>query len=64
MPDIKDTVRSLASALPDEGEPRDALIAVGIVASGILCQTPVEKRAELIETFCKLLKSSASIDLN
>ena len=64
MPDILNIVTSITFALPDEGESRDVLIAVGIVASGILCQAPFEERAELVERFCELLRKSSAIDLN
>lgn len=55
---------SLAAALPEEGDPRDELVALGMVASGVICQTAQHERADLVEAFCSILRKSVALELN
>ncbi len=65
MPDeVLDIVSSLAAALPKEADPRDELIALGMVATGVICATEQESRAELVETFCKMLRKGVAGELH
>lgn len=56
--------KSLANALPPEAEVRDELTALGFVATGILYQVDPSERAELVETFCRILRKGCTSDFN
>jgi len=47
-----------------EANALDELIALGMIATGVICSTPVEQRSELIETFCALVRKGTATDLN
>lgn len=55
---------TLANVLPENASPRDELMALGMVASGVICNTALEHRADLVETFCRVLRRSVAIELN
>lgn len=57
-------IEALTDALPPEANARDELIALGMVATGVICSTPIEQRSELIEIFCALVRKGTATDLN
>lgn len=59
-----DIASSLASALPEDADVRDELIALGMVTTGVICATPHEDRAELVDTFCKMLRIGVAGELH
>lgn len=61
---IKSITDALTGALPREAEARDELAALGIIATGIICQAEPDERAELVETFCGILRKSCASDFN
>lgn len=62
--DPLDIASSLASALPAAADARDELIALGLVATGVICTTPHENRAELVDTFCRLVREGVAGELH
>ncbi len=60
MSDPKSLALSVSEVMEKSTSPRSELIALGMVASGIICETPPEQRAELVETFCEILRSSVN----
>lgn len=66
MSQPKTIARALSNALPAQADARDELIALGLVATGVICQTPLEGRAELVDTFCTLIRKGTAIaaDMN
>lgn len=58
MSEPKSLALSVAKAIEKSSDPRAELIALGMVASGIICETAPEERAELVETFCQILRKS------
>ena len=60
MSDPKSLALSVADVMSESKNSRDELVALGIVASGIICEMPPEHRAEFVETFCQILRSSVS----
>ena len=56
---------SLADALPREADRRDELIAIGMLTTGLICESPCEnERAELVEAFCNILRGCIVQRLN
>ena len=66
MSNSKKIASALAEALPAKADVRDELIALGLVATGVICQTPMEGRAVLVDTFCRLVRQGTTVasDLN
>lgn len=64
MSDAKHIADSLAHALPDTADPRDELIALLLVTSGVILTTEPDERAELVDNFCRVLRESVILDLN
>lgn len=60
MSDPKSLALSVSEVMEKSTSPRSELIALGMVASGIICETPAEQRAELVETFCQILRNSVT----
>ena len=57
-------IDSILDVFPEEGDAREELIALAVVTAGVVCNVPMESRAELVDTFCSLLRKSTAIDLN
>lgn len=55
---------SIADALEESEDARSELIALGMVVSGVICETEPEGRADLVDTFCKILRDSVANELN
>lgn len=64
MSDSLSIVKLLTDALPEEAAAREEIIALGIVAGGVIATTPFEGRAELVETFCATLRNQVAGELN
>jgi hypothetical protein len=64
MSDPKSLALSVAEVIEESTNPRAELIALGMVASGIIGETPPEDRAELVETFCSILRKSVAGTMN
>ncbi len=64
MTDPKDLALSIADALPNEADHRQALVALGVVTSGIIFEAAPEDRAGLVEHFCAILRSSVRGELH
>ena len=60
MSEPKSLALSVAEVMSESKNPRDELVALGMVATGIICETPAEQRAELVETFCQILRNSVT----
>lgn len=61
---IKDIAEDIADALPEDGSVRDELIALALVATGIIQNTPESGRADLVDIFCGTVRRSSAPDLN
>lgn len=55
---------ALADALPRNADRRTELVAVGMLATALIADTAIEQRADLIEEFCSILRSSVANELN
>lgn len=64
MSQSRQIAEAISDALPPRADARDELIALGLVATGVICQTPVDRRAQLVDTFCALLRKGCAADLN
>lgn len=64
MPTAREIADTLAEALPEEANLANALVAVGMVTNAIISDAPVAQRAELVEKFCSILKSSIATELH
>lgn len=64
MPKALEIYDSLAAALPENADAREELIAVGMVATGIISAVPHEDRAELVDKFCKTLRLGVAGELH
>lgn len=64
MSDAKRIADSLAHAMPDTADPHDELIALAVVASGVILTTAVDQRAALVDNFCRVVRKSVNLDLN
>lgn len=64
MTDALELAGEIASVLPEEADPRDELVALGMVATGVICSTRHEDRAELVDTFCKMLRLGVAGELH
>jgi hypothetical protein len=64
MSKAKTISENLAEALPATADPRDELVALGMVATAIICQTEPEARAALVDTFCDTLRKGVASGLN
>lgn len=51
---------SIAESISESTDPRVELVALGMVVSGVICETRPESRAELVETFCTILRQSVA----
>jgi hypothetical protein len=63
-PCAEEIALALAAALPRDAARRDEIVAVGMVATALIAGTAREEQAELVETFCTLLKESVRAELN
>jgi hypothetical protein len=59
-----DIASSLAATLPEEADARDELMALGLVTTGVICAVRHEDRAELVETFCAMLRKGVAGELH
>lgn len=64
MSQPKKIAEALSDALPRSADARDELIALGMVATGVICTTRQEDRAQLVETFCALVRKGVATELN
>lgn len=64
MSQSRQIAEAISDALPPRADARDELIALGLVATGVICQTPVDRRAQLVDTFCALLRKGCATELN
>lgn len=64
MHDAKQVARSIADTLAESNDAREELIALGIVVSGVISETPPEGRSELVDVFCDLVRKSVAGTLN
>lgn len=64
MHDAKQMACSIADTLTESTDAREELIALGIVVSGVICETPLENRSELVDVFCDLVRKSVASTLN
>lgn len=55
---------ALADALPRNAERRTEIIAVGMLATALISGTCADNRAELVETFCHMLRKSVANEMN
>lgn len=55
---------ALADALPRNAALRDEIIAVGMLATALISSSQPNNRAELLDQFCKTLRSSVANELN
>lgn len=55
---------ALADALPRKAKRREEIIAVGMLATALIAGTRADERAELVETFCKLVRKSVANEMN
>lgn len=62
--DADDIAIALADALPRDAERRTELVAIGMVATALICGTREEDRADLVEEFCAILRKSVAMELN
>lgn len=60
----KQAIDRVSRALEPTQDARDELIALGVVAAGIILECDVEGRQALVDTFCNILRKSVAIDLN
>lgn len=56
----KTIAATLSNALPPRADARDELIALGMIATGVICQTPAQDRAKLVDTFCELMRKGVA----
>lgn len=66
MTDLKEIVAELADTLADDVSNHDALAALGMVMTGVICDAaePGPPRRVLVETVCDILRKSIFTDLN
>jgi len=55
---------AIAEALEETDDVTSELVALGMVASAVICTTRKEQRHELVETFCRVLRRSVGIEFN
>ena len=60
----KDIFIALADALPRNAERREEIIAVGMLATALISDTDKDGRAELVETFCGIVRKTIAAELN
>lgn len=60
----KDIFIALSDALPRDAERRAEIIAVGMLATALISDTNEDGRAELVETFCGIVRKTISRELN
>lgn len=61
MSEPKSLALSVAEVMEGSTNARDELVALGMVATGIICEAPPEQRVELVETFCNILRGSVGV---
>lgn len=64
MPAAEDMACTIADTLTESTNARDELIALGMVVSGVICETEPGTRTELVDLFCDILRKSVSSSLN
>lgn len=64
MPDAKLLACTIADTLSESKDTRAELVALGMVVSGVICETEPDDRAELVDAFCILLRQSVASTLN
>lgn len=55
---------ALADTLPRNADRRSELVAIGMLATAVICEGPDDERAELVETFCSILRAGVAQQLN
>jgi hypothetical protein len=55
---------ALADTLPRSADRRSELVAIGMLATAVICEGPNEERAELVEAFCNILRTGVAQQLN
>jgi hypothetical protein len=55
---------AIAAALEETDDVTAELVALGMVASAVICTTSKDRHHELVETFCKVLRGSVGTELN
>lgn len=63
-PEIVDIASALAQALPEDGDIRNEIVAVGMLATALIADSKIEERAGLVEYFCATLRKSVASEMN
>lgn len=64
MPKPVEIACSLADTLAETDDVRSEIVALGMVASGVILHAPIAQRAELVEMFCRVLRTSVATELH